>query len=501
MSAAGVLGRPRPRQRPRPAGGPGLLVGLTGLTAAIGVAVAVNPPIAITLVVLSVFGAVALLAPGLVAPAAIGLLVANVPGVLVEAGAPGLLAAGVILLLALPVLVHLRNGEPLIANPVLVVLLALLAVAIVSALSSRHEDVGLDKLQTLVFEGVLLYFLAVNAIRTPEALRRTLWVILLAIGFLALCTVVQAATGTFWRSYGGFALPDPSFAVGQTEENRASGPLGDPNYYGQILIVGLCLALVFARREPGALQRVVAIGAAGFIGYSILLTYSRGTMVAALLVLLVMAALRYFRAWQMLVLVLVVIATFVAVPSFADRLSSVSSVTMATQQTGTALEADDSTQSRATEMRAAFNVFADHPLVGVGPGAFPLYYQEYAQAISGGQVHQKELGSERRGETPEREAHNLYLSQMAELGLAGATLFFLLIGMTIATLVVARKRLQRAKRPQEEHMATALLLALGAYLVCGMLLSLAFERYFWLLLALCAAASLMARTPRSTARA
>lgn len=496
MSAAGVLGRRRPGRRAGPAGGPGLLVGLTALTGAIGVAVAVNPPIAVALVVLSAFAAVALLAPGLVAPAAIGLLIANVPGVLVEAGAPGALAAGVILLLALPVMAHLRNGEPLIANPVLVVLLALLAVEIISTLGSRHEDVALDELQTFVFEGVLLYFLALNAIRTPEALRRTLWVIVLAIGFLALCTVVQAATGTFWRSYGGFALPDPSFAVGQTEENRASGPLGDPNYYGQILIVGLCLALVFARREPGALQRVVALGAAAFMGYSILLTYSRGTMVAALLVLLAMAALRYFRAWQVLVLVLVVIATFVAVPSFADRLSSVSSVTTATEETGTALDADDSTQSRATEMRAAFNVFADHPILGVGPGAFPLYYQEYAQAISGGQVHQKELG-ERRGETPQREAHNLYLSQLAELGLAGALLFFLLIGMTVASLVAARRRLKRAKRQGEEHMATALLLALGSYLVCGVLLSLAFERYFWLLLALCAVAALLARAPRS----
>jgi putative inorganic carbon (hco3(-)) transporter len=494
VSAAGILGRPRPR----PVGGPGLLIGLTALTAAVGVAVAMDPPIAVALVFLGAFAALGVLIPSLIAPAAIGLLVANVPGVLVEAGAPAMLAAASILLFAIPVLVHLWEGKQLIANWVLVILLALVAVEIVSALSSRHEDVALDQLQTFVFEGVLLYFLAVNAIRTPEALRRALWVVLLATAFLGLITVVQAATGTVWRSYGGFALPDPSFAIGKSDQFRASGPLGDPNYYGQVLLVGLCIALVFARREASALRRIVALGAAAFMGYAILLTYSRGTMVATLLVLLAMACLRYFKAWQVLVLILALIGTFVAVPSYADRLASVSSVTTATEQTGVDPEADQSTQSRATEMQAAANVFFDHPLLGVGPGAFPLYYQEYARAIAGGQVHEEDQSDERKGEQAEREAHNLVLSQLAELGLAGASLFFLAIAVTFGALARARRRLMRTGRPAEAHMATALLLALGGYLVCGMLLTLAFERYFWLLLALCAIASLLARAPRSS---
>jgi putative inorganic carbon (hco3(-)) transporter len=495
MSAAGILGRPRGR----PLQGPGLLVFVTAIAAAVGVAVAVNAPIAIGVVFLALCVALAILAPGLITPAAIALLVANVPGVLVDAGAPAVLAAVSILLFAVPVLVHVWKGEKLIANWVLVILVALLAVEIVSTLNSRYEDVALGELQTFVFEGMLLYFLAVNAIRTPQALRRALWVILLATSFLALCTVVQAATGTVWRSYGGFALPDPSFAIGKSEEFRASGPLGDPNYYGQVLLVGLCIALVFARREANTLLRLIALGAAGFMGYSILLTYSRGTMVATGLVLLIMACLRYFRAWHVMVLILALIVTFIAVPSYADRLASVSSVTTATDETGTDPEADQSTPSRATEMRAAANVFFDHPLAGVGPGAFPQYYQEYAQAIEGGQVHEEEQGDdEKKGEEAQREAHNLVLSQLAELGLGGASLFFFAIGVTFAGLIRARRRLRLAGRSSEMHMATALLLALFGYLACGMLLTLAFERYFWLLMALCATAALLARVPRSS---
>ncbi len=486
-ATAGVL------SRPRQAGGPGLLIGLIALTGAVGVIVAVKPSLAVGVIMLGVFCSLGLLAPALVTPAAIGLLVANVPGVLTASGAPATIGAAAVLLLAVPVLAHLRQGEPLVANAVLVIMLGLLAMEIVSTLTSRYEDAGLERMQSYVFEGVVLYFLAVNAIRTPEALRRVLWVVVVSVGLLAAVTIVQAAGGNFWQSYGGFALPDPSFAIGQTQEFRASGPLGDPNYYGQILVVGLALAMVFARRETGGVQRVVALGAAAFMGYAILLTYSRGTMLAAIVVLLAMAFMRYFRAWQVLTLIFVVVAVFAAVPSYAERFLSVSSVASATQETGSDPEADQSTQSRATEMRAAANVFLDHPILGVGPGAFPLYYQDYAQAIEGGQVHERERGAERRGEQPEREAHNMYLSQLAELGLVGAMLFFFAIGVTWVTLVRARRRLFNAGRTSEGHMATALLLALAGYLICSLLLTLAFERYFWLLLAFAAAASLLAR--------
>ena len=48
-------------------------------------------------------------------------------------------------------------------------------------------------------------------------------------------------------------------------------------------------------------------------------------------------------------------------------------------------------------------------------------------------------------------------------------------------------------------LATALLLALSAYLLTGMFLSLAYERYFWLLLGLAGAASFVLR-PADSAR-
>ena len=42
---------------------------------------------------------------------------------------------------------------------------------------------------------------------------------------------------------------------------------------------------------------------------------------------------------------------------------------------------DGAVLSRATEGIAALLVFADHPLIGVGPGRFPSYYRLYADDI------------------------------------------------------------------------------------------------------------------------
>jgi hypothetical protein len=72
-------------------------------------------------------------------------------------------------------------------------------------------------------------------------------------------------------------------------------------------------------------------------------------------------------------------------------------------------------------------------------------------------------------------------------------LFFFAIGVTWVSLARARRRLFNSGRTMEAHMATALLLALGGYLISSLLLTLAFERYFWLLLAFAGAASLLAR--------
>jgi putative inorganic carbon (hco3(-)) transporter len=468
------------------------------------------PLAAAVVTVAAVTGALVAAAPTLIVPAGVGLAVIaaslvsaeiatlavlfllflNVPGVAVGNGAPLVVAAAVPLVLGIPLLAALRRGERIVFTPTFVCMLVLLLIAVASSLTSTYADVALENVRTFLFEGVLLYFLVSNVIRTPAMLTRAMWALIAGGACLALVTILQAATNTTYTDYGGFAKPDPSFLIGKSAA-RATGPLGDPNYFGQILIVAAAIGLVLTWRGRTALQRLLAGAATAVTAYAIALTYSRGTAVALLVLLIIMAAMRYFRAWQVLAMVAAVAMLLVAVPSYADRVATLSNLTSANTATGSDPAADESAQGRSTELKAGVAAFADHPLLGVGPGVFPLHYREYAERV-GGYLHDATPAGPDKGLEAKREAHNILVAQAADTGLPGLLTFCTLVGLTLAGLIRVRAANLRSGRHDCADLATALLLALLGYLLTGMFLTLAYETYFWMLLGLAGAATSVA---------
>ena len=73
----------------------------------------------------------------------------------------------------------------------------------------------------------------------------------------------------------------------------------------------------------------------------------------------------------------------------------------------------------------------------------------------------------------------------------GLAAFSCLLFVTARLLLRARRRLLTT-RPDLADLPTAFLLAIVAYVACGLFLTLAFERYFWLLMALAAASAAIA---------
>jgi putative inorganic carbon (hco3(-)) transporter len=365
---------------------------------------------------------------------------------------------------------------------------------VVSTIGSAHADVAVEEIKTFAIEGVLLYLLVLNAVQTPEGLRRVLWVLLLGAAFLATVTIFQKVTGSYTSPYFGFGKIHASYFLGKSEVPRVSGPIGDPNYYAQILAAALPLGLVSIFGERSLLRSGAAIAASAIICVAIMLTFSRGAGLSLILLFGIMAFLRYFKPAQVLGVVLALVVLLATVPAYTDRIASVSGVGGATAAAGSQEEADLATRSRTTEMLSAALVFADHPVVGVGPGAFPHYYQEYAERV-GIEVMETAFAGEREGEEAQRQAHNAFLSIAAELGLPGLVIFCALLWVTVRQLIKARRRVL-TRDPAMAGMATGFMLAVIAYAANGMFLTLAFERYFWLLLGLAgAAASIALREP------
>lgn len=408
--------------------------------------------------------------------------------------APVMLALAIPLLLTIPVAYQLSRGHELIVTHGFVLILAFLLVQLLSTLFSIDMAAGWEKVKTFVFEGVAIYLLLLNAIRTPKVLRQAIWVLLAAGASLSALTIFQHVTGTYATPYGGFAQVGREYITGHVSKPRLSGPLGDPNYYAQILIVLAPIGLMLTDGVRSGMRRSLTLSVTGLIIAGIAFTSSRGAGIALVLVVLLMGACRYITGKQLLLIAAGLALLVSAVPDYRDRVVTLVNVAGANaagpsrHESGT----DQSVRSRSTEMLAAALVFSDHPFLGVGPDQFPLYYQEYASQ-AGGEVHETNKFGANKGEAPKREAHNLFLSIAADLGLAGLAVFLALVLVTARGLVQARRHWVLHDRSLA-NIATGLLMALIAYLVTGMFLTLAFERYFWLLLALAGATAAIARS-------
>jgi O-antigen ligase len=466
-----------------------------GAASLLGVIGAARPEIAVAFLLLAVVITVAIAWPEAATLLFAWLIYTNALAVVVTwDGAPRMVGLLAPLLLTLPIAAGLLRGEGLRVNATMGWILALLVVQAASTVLAVDAGVSVSKLAGFVLEGVVIYLLVYNAVRTEATLQRVLWVILLAAAALSLLTAFQHLTNAPLRPFHGFGQVDSAFLQGRTDTPRYSGPLGDPNYYAQILLSAVPLGIVLSMRAASALPRLIAAAAAALCCVGIALTFSRGAAVGLGLVLVVMVALRMVRPRHVLAVAAAVVVVILIVPGYTDRVGSLSGVKGATAETGTQ-DADQSAQSRSTEMLAAALAFADHPVLGVGPGGFPIVYQTYAQQI-GTAIHQTTEQGAQRGEEARREAHNMFLSVAAELGLLGLIAFCGVLWVTFRSLLRARP----PGRKGATDLTTAMLLSLVAYIGTGLFLTLAFERYFWLLLALAGVAAACAPTRREARR-
>jgi O-antigen ligase len=446
--------------------------------------------------VLAVFCAVvAIVRQDLVVLVVVFLIYSDAAVVAIESqGLPFALAAAVPLLLAVPLAYQFLRGQRIFIDPLCVALVALLLAMAESGLLARDAGAALDGIKTFALQGVLLYILMLNVLRSQATLRLALWSVLAAGAFLAAVTVFQYVTKTFEHPYLGFSALDIAYFTGQSSHPRASGPVADPNYYAQLLMPALAFGVLAVLRERRARLRLLGGAMAVTILFAITLTGSRGGAIALVAMFGVMIALRFFKPGQLVAALAVGAVALALNPSYVERLTGTSLSGIAAPS-GSSVAADSAARARLTENLAAAQVFADHPLFGVGPGGFPFYYQEYAGRI-GIEVHNRERGGRDAGQAPQRAAHNIALGLAADLGVAGLGLFGVVVWIAFAGLLRARRHWLSQRRPDLADVAGALVVALTGYLVAGVFLSLAFERYLWLLLSMAGAAIALSRTPR-----
>ena len=454
--------------------------GLVGVTLGIALLTGVQVAVLAVVMLAAVLFAVAVLAwPDLATIAVVVLIFSNAPVIGAQFhGLPYLAAALVPALLLVPIVDRLIYGrESMVLPPTLPFLLAFLLVEVLSTLLSRDPAAASAELWRVVSEGAILYLLVVNAVRTVPVLRHAAAAVVATAAILAALSTVQLVAAPDETFFGFAQVEGLGFDPGTDGDlqQRASGPIGEKNFYAQMLLAALPLAVAFVRVDRGA-TRLLAAAAAILIAAGVVLTFSRGAAVAAMVLLLAALALRIVRGRVVVGLALAAVLVTALVPSYAARLATLTGVGGALEVTE---DVDPVIAQRANDVLAATAAFADHPVLGVGPGLFAATYREYATRVAGlpGDL--------------DYAAHNLYLEIASETGLLGLAAFGGLVTTTLIALVRARR--SAAHDARLAAFADAFILVVISYLATGLFLHISYQRYVWLFLALSIAGAMAIR--------
>ena len=258
-----------------------------------------------------------------------------------------------------------------------------------------------------------------------------------------------------------------SFAGGLTaaQDGRQSGGVGDPNFLAAALVsaIPLAFALSSVRRTPG--WRALWLGAVVILTIGVVASQSRGGMAAAVgmwvAALVVLPRRRQVLALGVAALAAAALA-FSLNPGSWERASS----------------PDPGGTGRVDLWTVAWNMFADHPIQGVGVRNFGRVAPSYVREV--GPLDDVDLVVK----TPDREVHNSYLEFLAENGVIGLVLFLLVAAGCLRAGLRAARSFADSARPELVALAHGLFAGTVGLLVSYFFISGSVDRRLWILLAL-----------------
>ena len=366
------------------------------------------------------------------------------------------------------------RGGALVAMVVLAIIHIWLS--LFSVLWAGDRGVALEVARFAAIDAIVLVMVGMLVVDT-DSLRLVLVAIVAAGAAMATLSVFQYLTGTFDRDYFGFATAPLANVVGEVDSNRIAGPIGDPNFFAQLLAVSAVLAIHLARHARLRWEAALLWYAGGICVTGVLFSFSRGGLFSLVVGLGLTVMLEPVPIHRIIGLaVALAFVVFLVVPQdLASRLGELKQLIPGVK-TSQNLVDDPALRGRQSEALVAVEQFRDHPLLGVGAGNYKVSYQKYA----------RRLGIDQRGE--DRSAHSLYLETAAEHGVVGLAALLGVVAWAMGSLRGARRRLELLGDREGAAALRAMTLGLVTYLCGGLFLHSAFPLMLWLLVAVAVAA-------------
>jgi O-antigen ligase len=283
---------------------------------------------------------------------------------------------------------------------------------------------------------LLIFFVAINAARTPSqlAVMISLWVLFFGL---------YPARGTYFNFLGGIST------FGRYGWNFSFENFNDLAAYA-ILNLGLA-GFLLAGRYPKWVRNLALAACAAF-ALLIVITQSRGAFIGLTVAFLFMLSRSISRGKLVKFAGLAALGIVLVAPGAVwERFSKMKYLT----NTETLGEADSSAEQRWVLLQIAAEVAKENIVTGVGLGAYADAHSKYSEDRPEWQFG--------RGN---RDAHNMYVSLVAETGLPGLALFLAMLGSTLLRALRVETRL-RGRFPLEAEQMRILRFGLIAYLVAA----------------------------------
>ena len=331
-------------------------------------------------------------------------------------------------------------------------ILLFLLTGLLGSLFARYP---LDSLESLS-RFFRLFLLVQNLVDTPQRAQRLVLALLIAV-------CVSAAFGLH------------GYLTTHLKNYRAVGLTQQANKFGNdtVLMAPIALALIGAARRR--LPRALLIAAAGLLAAGVVISFSRGSMLA-LLACLPLLVWRLGGQHRLRVLVTLGLLAALILPFVPERFYARFSTLEDPSQ-------DFSVMRRQTYLVFAQRMFFEQPWLGIGLGNFEELYlrSEYRVLLD----EQDKLKG--------RPAHNMVAHLGVEMGLLGVGLFLGLFGVTWRDLRRSQAGFGLRGDALMLRLAQGLEISLVCFLLIGLFGSRQYEEFPWLVFALSSALARLAQ--------
>ena len=302
------------------------------------------------------------------------------------------------------------------------------------------------------FEYILIFIIAQDALSNRRRIKNIIIVLLFGLGLTCISGLSQRFLGfEFLRHRPLVGIEGGFYGI--------TGPFQHYNDFGSYLVVVsfIVMGLLLARIKP--ITKIMLIGLLCLSLLCIFLTFSRGSFLGLVSVLILMLIVSHkFKASVFLLLLFVIVLSFL--PGTKERLVS-------TFQIGGDTE-------RFAVWRGTWAMIKDNPFLGKGIGTFMDYFPKYIPGLT------------------TRYAHNCFLQIWAETGIFGLLSFLGFLG------VIFWKSIKTFRR-NSDFILLGIICAVFGFLIHSFfdnqLYSLQLAVLFWFMLGL-----LLARTNLSNGK-